>query len=162
MPYHYVVQMTYDIETASDKYLAAGDGVSGKGNFSGLFRELCVKALENGSFAIVSIGTGGGTQAFAPPGYQSSLTDDEQKETEAIAGSHFTDVLTEKVVSLRAVPDDSPQYQNRGIESEYAAGNLIIYEVLTEKDQREGTPPRTISIARKDRNAEWEVLNWGY
>lgn len=162
MPYHYVVQMTYDIETASDKYLAAGDGVSGKGNFSGLFRELCVKALENGSFAIVSIGTGGGTQAFAPPGYQSSLTDDEQKETEEIAGSHFTDVLTEKIVSLRAVPDDSPQYQNRGIESEYAAGNLIIYEVLTEKDQREGTPPRTISIARKDRNAEWEVLNWGY
>lgn len=162
MPYHYVVQMTYDIETASEEYLAAGDGVSGKGKFSGLFRELCVKALENGSFAIVSAGTGGGTQAFAPPSYQNSLTDDERKETEAIASSHFTDVLSEKVASLRAVPDDSPQYQNQGIESEYAAGNLIIYEVLTEKDQREGLPPRTISIARKDRNAEWEVLNWGY
>lgn len=162
LPYQYVVQMTYDIETASEEYLAAGDGVSGKGKFSGLFRELCVKTLENGGFAIVSVGTGGGMQAFAPPGHQSHLTDAERKKTEAIARSHFTDTLSESVISVSAAPDDSPLYQNSGIESEYAAGNIIIYEVLTEKDQREGNPPRTISIARTNQNAEWEVLNWGY
>ncbi|MDC0700495.1 DUF4825 domain-containing protein, partial [Blautia wexlerae] len=162
MPYHYVVQMTYDIETSSEEYLAAGDGISGKGKFSGLFRELCVKALENGGFEIVSAGTGGGTQAFAPPGYQNSLTDGERKETEAIAKAHFSKEPFEGVAALNAVPDDSPQYHNRGIESEYAAGNLIIYEVLTVKDQREGSPPRTISIARTSRDADWEVVNWGY
>ncbi|WMJ85218.1 M56 family metallopeptidase [Oscillospiraceae bacterium LTW-04] len=65
MAYQYVVRVDYDITTASEEYFAPGDGASGKGMFQGLFRELCVKALGNSNFEIVSIGTGGGEQEFA-------------------------------------------------------------------------------------------------
>ena len=65
MNYHYVVQVNYDITTASDEYFAPGDGVSGKGTFKGLFRELCVKDLGGGNFDIISAGTGGGESEFA-------------------------------------------------------------------------------------------------
>lgn len=65
MPYQYLVQITYDITTASEGYLAPGDGIAGLGSFAGLYRELAVKALERGGYAIVSAGTGGGQQAFA-------------------------------------------------------------------------------------------------
>lgn len=54
MKYHYVVRINYDITTASDEYFAPGDGVSGKGTFKGLFRELCVKDLGGGNFDILS------------------------------------------------------------------------------------------------------------
>ncbi|HHV08720.1 MAG TPA: hypothetical protein GXX75_00380 [Clostridiales bacterium] len=64
MPYHYVVRAKYSIATATEEYLAPADGVSGKGLFEGLFRELCVKSLGDGYFEVVSIGTGGGEQAF--------------------------------------------------------------------------------------------------
>lgn len=67
MKYHYVVYIDYDITTASNEYFAPGDGVSGKGTFKGLFRQLCVKELGGGNFDIVSAGTGGGTQEFADP-----------------------------------------------------------------------------------------------
>ncbi len=67
MNYHYVVRLNYDITTASEEYLAAGDGISGKGTFKDLFRELCVKDLSGGNFEIVSAGTGGGEQEFADP-----------------------------------------------------------------------------------------------
>lgn len=50
--------------TASDEYFARGDGVSGKGTFKGLFRELCVKDLGGGNFDILSAGTGGGESEF--------------------------------------------------------------------------------------------------
>lgn len=42
MAYQYVVQCTYDITTATEQYRAPGDGVSGKGTFQNLFRELCI------------------------------------------------------------------------------------------------------------------------
>ena len=67
MRYHYVVGVEYGITTAGDGYFAPGDGVSGKDTFDGLFRELCVKALGDGNFTIVSVGTGGGEQEFAIP-----------------------------------------------------------------------------------------------
>ncbi|MDD2235045.1 MAG: M56 family metallopeptidase [Desulfitobacteriaceae bacterium] len=60
-----LIDFTYDITTATAEYFAPGDGVSGKGIFQGLFRELCVKAIDGGSYRIVSVGTGGGTQEFA-------------------------------------------------------------------------------------------------
>ncbi|WRS28485.1 M56 family metallopeptidase [Oscillospiraceae bacterium MB08-C2-2] len=65
MSYHYVVRINYDITTASEEYFAPGDGVAGKGTFKGLFRELCVKDLGSGNFAIISAGTGGGESEFA-------------------------------------------------------------------------------------------------
>lgn len=64
MNYHYVVRMNYNITTASDEYYAPGDGVSGKGTFKGLFRELCVKDLGGGNFDILSAGTGGAESEF--------------------------------------------------------------------------------------------------
>lgn len=66
MDYQYVVQLTYDITTATEQYLSAGDGISGKGSFQGLFRELCVKVTskDGGGFQIVAVGTGGGEQEF--------------------------------------------------------------------------------------------------
>lgn len=65
MNYHYVVRMNYDMVTACDEYFAPGDGVSGKGIFKGLFRELCVKELGGGHFDIISAGTGGGESEFS-------------------------------------------------------------------------------------------------
>lgn len=64
MPYHYVVRAEYSIATAAEEYLSPADGVSGKGWFEGLFRELCVKSLGDGNFEVISIGTGGGEQKF--------------------------------------------------------------------------------------------------
>lgn len=65
MPYQYLVQVEYDIRTASEAYHAPGDGIAGRGSFEGLYRELGVKALGDGEYAIVSVGTGGGEQYFA-------------------------------------------------------------------------------------------------
>lgn len=64
MAYQYVVRVTFDITTATEQYFAPGDGVSGKGTFQNLFRELCVKVKsgDGGGYYIVSIGTGGALQ----------------------------------------------------------------------------------------------------
>lgn len=59
MPYQYVVQVEYSITTATTEYHSPEDGIAGAGTFEGIFRELCVKSLANGSFEIVSVGTGG-------------------------------------------------------------------------------------------------------
>ena len=80
MRYHYVVRTNYTIQTASEQYLSPSDGVSGLGSFSGLFRELCVKSLEDGSFEIVSVGTGGGEREFAPQG--AVITESQRKTLE--------------------------------------------------------------------------------
>lgn len=65
LPYQYLVRISYDITTASEAYSAPGDGIAGLGTFAGLYRELGVKELEQGSYAIVSVGTGGGAAIFA-------------------------------------------------------------------------------------------------
>lgn len=65
MEYNLIIRVDYGITTASAEYLSPGDGVSGKGTFDGLFRELYVKALGDGKFEIVGVGTGGGEQEFA-------------------------------------------------------------------------------------------------
>ncbi|HBR01572.1 MAG TPA: hypothetical protein DD738_03080 [Ruminiclostridium sp.] len=67
MAYQYVVRVTYDITTATEQYFAPGDGISGKGTFQNLFRELCVKVKsdDGGGYYIVSVGTGGAEQEFA-------------------------------------------------------------------------------------------------
>lgn len=65
MSYQYLVRVEYDIRTASEAYRAPGDGIAGRGSFEGLSRELGVKVLEHGEYAIVSVGTGGGEQYFS-------------------------------------------------------------------------------------------------
>lgn len=66
MAYQYIVQVTYDITTVTEQYFAPGDGISGKGTFQNLFRELCVKIKsdDGGGYYIVSVGTGGAVQEF--------------------------------------------------------------------------------------------------
>lgn len=64
LPYHYVVQVNYGITTATDEYFAPADGISGKGSFDNLFRELGVKSLGNGQYEIVGVGTGGAVRDF--------------------------------------------------------------------------------------------------
>lgn len=59
MPYDYVVRANYSITTASEEYRAPDDGISGKGVFDGLSRELYVKSLSNGNFEVVGIQAGG-------------------------------------------------------------------------------------------------------
>lgn len=164
MKYQYVVRVNYNITTATEAYFAPGDGVSGKGTFQGLFRELSVKVHENGQFEIVYIGTGGAEQIFAPPSYRGSLTEDELKETEELARYYFTEEAPyyEGVVFIYPAADDDPLYRNRGIEGEYPAGDIIIYKVLTVKDQKDGNPERSISIARKGQDGAWEIVNQGY
>lgn len=56
MEYHYVVNLTYNITTATEDYDAPWDGLKGKTTAKGLYKELYVKSLKNGSFEIVSIG----------------------------------------------------------------------------------------------------------
>ena len=53
-------------------------------------------------------------------------------------------------------------YQNTGIEAEYDPGNIIIFMVLTGKDQAEGNPARSISIARYSKSDNWKVINSGH
>lgn len=57
--YHYLVQATYNITTATEEYVSSADSISGKGTFEGLFRELYIKSLDNSNFEIVSVGMGG-------------------------------------------------------------------------------------------------------
>ena len=60
------------------------------------------------------------------------------------------------------MPDDYHQYKNTGIEGEYAAGNIIIYKVLTGRDEKDHNPERSVSVARASKDADWEVINHGY
>lgn len=117
MKYHYVVRVNYNITTATERYYFPADGASGKGTFKGLFRELCVKALSNGQFEIVHIGTSGSEQIFAPPNYSQSLTTDELKQTEKITENYFTNEAPyyEGVVSIHVASNDYDLYRNHGI-----------------------------------------------
>lgn len=95
MKYHYVVRVDYDITTASDKYFAPGDGVSGKGTFKGLFCELYVKALGGGNFNILGSGTGGGEQEFLDPlelALSAAILEQEKgnSDSEFVCESHVT------------------------------------------------------------------------
>ncbi|BCJ94382.1 hypothetical protein acsn021_19510 [Anaerocolumna cellulosilytica] len=101
---------------------------------------------------------------LAAANYSLGLTEDELKQTEEIARNYFTyeNPYYKGVVSIKVAPDDYDLYQNKGIEGEYSSGNIIIYQVLTLKDNEEGNPERSISIGRKTTNSSWEIINQGY
>ncbi|MEG0755987.1 MAG: hypothetical protein RR450_06290, partial [Oscillospiraceae bacterium] len=96
--------------------------------------------------------------------YLQSLTDEERKQTEEVVRAYFTDEAPyyEGVVSMEPMPNESVLYQNAGIEAEYAPGNIIIYKVLTGRDQRDNTPERSASVARASKDAPWTLINQGY
>ncbi|NBH73900.1 hypothetical protein D3Z51_18210 [Clostridiaceae bacterium] len=99
----------------------------------------------------------------APP-YLASLTEAEQSETEELARFYFTEgsIGFDGVEKIQPADDSSPLYQNTGIEAEYDPGNIIIYMVLTGKDKTEGSPMRSISIARRSKSDSWKVINSGH
>ena len=95
------------------------------------------------------------------PAYADSLTEQELAATEELARYYFTNGFG-GVEEIQLASDSFPLYQNLGIEAEYAPGNIIIYMVLTGKDKTEGSPMRSISIARKSKSDSWKVINSGY
>lgn len=100
----------------------------------------------------------------AAPQYSQALTEEELSQTEEVARNYFTKEAPyyEGVISISVAPNDYDLYENQGIEGEYSLGNIIIYQVLTVKDQKDGNPERSISIARKTKDSDWEVINQGY
>ncbi len=52
--YDYLVEVQYNITTATDSYSTPENGISGKGTFNGLFCKLPVKAIPHGSYEILS------------------------------------------------------------------------------------------------------------
>lgn len=98
------------------------------------------------------------------PQYSQVVTEEDLAQTEEIARDYFANQAPyyEGVVSIRVVPNEFEFYQNTGVEGEYTIGNIIIYKVLTERDQKDGNPERFISIARKTKSSAWEIINQGY
>lgn len=96
-----------------------------------------------------------------PSSYLESLTDQELEETELLAQSYFTQTTPafEGVDQIYPAPDDFFLYDNPGLEAEYEPGNIIIYQVLTVRDRREGNNFRSISIARNNKSSNWKIIN---
>ena len=111
-----------------------------------------------------SLNTNDNTQAVKNTNYSHSLTAEELTQTEDVVRTYFTTVAPyyEGIVSIELMPDDHEQYQNAGIESEYAAGNIIIYKVLTGRDEKDHNPGRSVSVGRNSKEDDWEIINHGY
>lgn len=104
------------------------------------------------------------TESGQAPPYLASLTDAELLETEELARYYFTEASAgfDGVEDIYPADDHYFLYQNTGIEAEYDPGNIIIFMVLTGKDQTEGNPARSISIARYSKSDNWKVINSGH
>nr|WP_314464242.1 M56 family metallopeptidase [uncultured Clostridium sp.] len=96
--------------------------------------------------------------------YSLSLTAGELRHTEEVVRNYFTTEAPyyEGIVSIELMPDDDDQYKNPGIEENYAAGNIIIYKVLTLRDEKGHNPQRAVSVARDSKETDWKVINQGY
>lgn len=105
---------------------------------------------------------GGFLKITSPVSYRDSLTEAELEEIEKIALNYCNQMNWGSVLSIEAVPDDDRLYENEGIESEYEAGNIIIYAVSTKEDEAAGNPKRKISVARKSEKLSWQVINEGF
>lgn len=95
--------------------------------------------------------------------YRDSLTAGELEETGKIVKDYCNQMNWGSVLWIETAPDDLWQYQNGGIEAEYAPGNIIIYGVVAEIDGKpeDGMLKRTVSVARTDPEAKWRVINAG-
>ena len=104
------------------------------------------------------------TDDAALPQYSKSLSAEELRTTEKAVQNYFTNEAPyyEGIVSIELMPDDDEQYKNSGIEGEYSAGSIIIYKVLTVRDEKDGNPKRFVSVARDSEDADWKIINHGY
>lgn len=101
-------------------------------------------------------------ETASAPAYYASLTIDEINETEKIANSYFKEFFSESgcIAEISPAADDSPLYQNKGIENEYDPGNIIIYYALCSESQENTGHARSISIARRSKSDRWKVINF--
>lgn len=137
MAYQYVVRVDYDITTASEEYFAPGDGVSGKGTFQGLFRELCVKALENGNFEIVSVGTGGGEQEFATQeerGYFENLPADQEALYQRLTQRGLREWQIHTLTSTGFNFEEMLQLSDEEIKKILAPGSFFMGDTMSEDE----------------------------
>ena len=98
------------------------------------------------------------------PSYLAALTEEELLETEELARYYFTEASVgfDGVEEIYPAEDNCYLYRNTGIEAEYDPGNIIIYMVLTGKDQAAGNPARSLSIARRSKSDSLKVINSGH
>jgi hypothetical protein len=62
----FCVSVTYGYITENDSFVNPGDGTKGKGTWSHIYREIRIRNIGEGTYEIVSIGTGGGAQGLMP------------------------------------------------------------------------------------------------
>lgn len=113
---------------------------------------------------ITSGGVAVETDADPSPSYLAALTEEDLLKTEELARYYFTEASVgfDGVEEIYPAEDSYYLYRNTGIEAEYDPGNIIIYMVLTGRDQAEGNPARSISIARRSKSDSWKVINSGH
>lgn len=113
---------------------------------------------------IASGGVAVETDADSSPSYLAALTEEDLLKTEELARYYFTEASVgfDGVEEIYPAEDSCYLYRNTGIEAEYDPGNIIIYMVLTGRDQAEGNPVRSISIARRSKSDSWKVINSGH
>lgn len=90
--------------------------------------------------------------------YQSALSEKEIEAAKAVALDYYKNTVWQ-IGKISVTADSNSRYNNSGIEAEYSAGNIIIFDVTAIRDGE--TENRTISVARAD-NGDWSVINEGF
>jgi hypothetical protein len=90
--------------------------------------------------------------------YQAALSKQEIEEAKTAALDYYKNTVWH-VESIDVTSDDNRQYKNIGIEANYSAGNIIIFNVTAICDGK--TENRTISVVRT-KNGNWSVINEGF
>ncbi len=90
--------------------------------------------------------------------YRAALSEDEIKAAQAVAQSYYRNTIWQ-VDEINPTADSNSFYENIGIESEYSAGDIIIFDVTAIRDGK--SEKRIISVARKD-DGKWAVINEGF
>lgn len=90
--------------------------------------------------------------------YKSALSEKEIKVAKAVAMDYYKKTVWQ-IEKISVTADSNSRYNNTGIEAEYSAGNIIIFDVTAIRDRE--TEKRKISVARAD-NGAWSVINEGF
>lgn len=94
--------------------------------------------------------------------YSKSLSDDDMSNAKAVAERFYKKSPYNGIVSISAIDDDSSHYAEDFIKDKYSVGNIIIFDVLTQKDIDDGNPKRQIYIGRTTEDSFWEVITEGF
>lgn len=90
--------------------------------------------------------------------YQGLLSPEELNAAKLVAASYYKNTVW-SIEKITPTADDNRLYDNVGIEAEYSAGNIIIFDVSTIRNGE--IENRTISVAKTESD-EWEVINEGF